>query len=186
MLNVTNNLFNNPLIRKIFRKLRVIIGIALLAVLLFYDKESIEPLGFAVSMLGAAIQLWSFAALVKEKELTARGPYVLVRNPMYLGRYFLILGFVILTGKLWAVVAFTILYAFYMYNRVRREETRLEGLLGEPYRQYCRTTNRFLPAIRKLADPKVRFFNLAVLRNNHGVWNLLATLCAWAILGWYD
>lgn len=182
MLEGINAMFNHPTVRKIFLKLRVVLGIGLLALILRYGHKWIEPLGFAISMLGAAIQLWSFSALVKEKELTTRGPYVLVRNPMYLGRYFLLLGFVILLGNLWMAIAFTILYGFYMVNRVRREEVRLERLLGEPYREYCRTTRRFLPMLSRIGDPRVRFFNFAILRTNHGGWNLLATLCAWAIV----
>jgi protein-S-isoprenylcysteine O-methyltransferase Ste14 len=136
-------------------------------------------------MFGQAIQLWSFASLVKNEQLTARGPYVMVRNPMYLGRYFLILGFVVVTGSVWAAVAYTVFYWFYMDNRVRREETRLAQLLGEPYRHYCATVNRFLPNLLKLGAPAVRFFDLGVMRHNNGHWNLLATLIAWAVLYGY-
>ena len=185
MVKVINDIFNNRTLRKILLNLRVVIGIALLAVVAYYARKEMIPAGFAVSMFGAAIQLWSFASLVKDKELTARGPYVLVRNPMYLGRYFLILGFVMLTGNIWVVLGYTVLYYFYMYNRVRREEVRLEGLLGEPYREYCRRVNRFLPMITKLGDPMMRFFNWSVARNNHGGWNLLATLIAWGLVAWY-
>jgi len=59
-----------------------------------------------VSVLGEAIQLWSFASLVKNEQLTARGPYVLVRNPMYLGRFFLILGIALLFGNVYITLAY--------------------------------------------------------------------------------
>jgi hypothetical protein len=45
--------------------------------------------------------------------------------------------------------------------------------------------NRFLPNLLRLADPAVRFFNVGVMRNNNGHWNLLATLLAWAALYGY-
>ena len=47
-------------------------------------------------MFGQLIQTWCFASLVKNWQLTERGPYLMCRNPMYIGRYFLILGFVLL------------------------------------------------------------------------------------------
>lgn len=182
MLNAINALFNHPVGRKIFLNLRVVFAIAVVAAIAYYSRSDLLCVGFYISMFGQLIQLWSFASLVKNEQLTARGPYVMVRNPMYLGRYFLILGFVAVTGSVVAVIAYTLFYWFYMYNRVRREEVRLAELLGQPYRAYCAQVNRFVPNLLKLGNPAVRFFNLSVMRRNNGHWNLLATLIAWAAL----
>ena len=185
MIDTINSLFNNPTARKIFLKLRVVLVIAAVAAVAYCARMQWLLAGFAVSMFGQLIQLWSFASLVKNEQLTARGPYVLVRNPMYLGRYFLVLGFVMVAGNVWVVLAYTVLYWFYMYNRVRREETRLTQLLGAPYSAYCAAVNRFLPDFTQLGQPAVRFFDFGVLRRNHGEWNLLGTLIAWAALTLY-
>ncbi len=185
MLNAINTLFNHPTARRIFLLLRIPLVLVLVGLVARYARTDLLCIGFAVSMFGQAIQLWSFASLVKNEQLTARGPYVMVRNPMYLGRYFLILGFLVVTGSVWALLVYTLCYWFYMYNRVRREETRLAQLLGEPYRAYCLSTNRLLPNFFKLADPALRFFDLSVMRNNNGHWNLLATLIVWAALYLY-
>jgi protein-S-isoprenylcysteine O-methyltransferase Ste14 len=185
MLNTINTIFNNLAARKFFLYMRYPLAIVLLAAFAYYARAEWLLAGFAVSMFGQAIQLWSFASLVKNKELTARGPYVMVRNPMYLGRYFLILGFVVVTGSILAVVVYTMFYWFYMANRVAREEAKLAALLGEPYLNYCVRVNRFLPDFAKLGDPAVGFFDLAVLRHNNGHWNLFATLAGWAMLALY-
>jgi protein-S-isoprenylcysteine O-methyltransferase Ste14 len=182
MFNTIHALFNNRRARKLFLKLRVVLMIALVIAIAHYARPEWLLAGFAVSMLGQAIQLWSFASLVKNEELTARGPYVTVRNPMYLGRYFLILGFVVVTGNVWAALAYTVFYYFYMANRVKREEVVLAGLLGAPYAAYCQNVNRFVPTFTKLADPAVRFFDFSVLRHNNGHWNLFGTLIAWIVL----
>lgn len=182
MLNTINSLFNNPAVRSFFLALRVPLVLILVALMAYYARVELLCAGFAVSMFGQLIQLWSFASLVKNEQLTARGPYVMVRNPMYLGRFFLILGFILVTGNIWVVVVYSVFYWFYMDNRVRREEQRLAQLLGEPYRVYCANVRRFLPNLLKLGDPAVRFFNIGVMRNNNGHWNLLATLVAWAAL----
>lgn len=138
--------------------------------------------GLLVSMFGELIQVWSFASLVKNETLTARGPYVMVRNPMYLGRYFLVLGFILLPGNVYAVLIYTVFYYFYMVNRVKREENRLAGILGEPYQEYCRQTNPFLPDFSRLTRPDVWFWDWNVMVMNNGHWNFLSAVVAWTVV----
>jgi protein-S-isoprenylcysteine O-methyltransferase Ste14 len=189
MLQAVHAVFNHPVARKLFLRLRYVLALALLAWLALRADAALLPLGFLVSLFGEAIQLWSFASLVKNEQLTARGPYVLVRNPMYLGRFFLILGAVLLLGNGYVTIVYVVLYYFYMVNRVQREETRLARLLGQPYRDYCARVNRFLPSFGRLADPAVRYFSFGVLLRNNGHWNLLSMLAfygalwAWLVYG---
>ena len=182
MFDSIHRVFNHPVARKLFLRLRYVLFLVFLAVLARYTDASRLPGGFLVSLFGEAIQLWSFASLVKNEQLTARGPYVLVRNPMYLGRFFLILGLVLLLGNIYLTVAYVVLYYFYMVNRVQREEQHLTEILGQPYRDYGARVNRFLPAFGKLTDPAVRFFNWQVLFRNNGHRNLLAMLLFYAAL----
>ena len=185
MLQAIHGIFNHPGARQVFLKLRYVLLLAVLAVLARYTDAARLPAGFLVSLFGEAIQLWSFASLVKNAQRTARGPYVLVRNPMYLGRFFLILGLCLLLGDPYLAVAYIVLYYFYMVNRVRREETRLAEILGQPYRDYCSRVNRFLPSFSRLLDPAVRFFNWGVLLRNNGHWNLMAMLLFYGALYCY-
>ncbi len=182
MLQAVHAVFNHPVARKLFLRLRYVLALALLAWLAVRADAALLPFGFLVSLFGEAIQLWSFASLVKNEQLTARGPYVLVRNPMYLGRFFLILGAVLLLGKWYVTIVYVVLYYFYMVNRVLREERRLTELLGQPYRDYRARVNRFLPAFGRLFDPAVRFFDWQVLWRNNGHWNLLAMLVFYGAL----
>lgn len=182
MLQSVHDIFNHPVARQAFLKLRYVLFLVLLAALARYADGERLPAGFLVSLFGEVIQLWSFASLVKNEQLTARGPYVLVRNPMYLGRFFLILGPVLLLDNPYLAAVYVVLYYFYMINRVQREEARLTGILGQPYRDYCAQVNRFLPSFSRLSDPAVRFFNWKVLRRNNGHWNLLAMLLFYGAL----
>ena len=185
MLQAIHDIFNNREARKLFLRLRYVLALALLVWLALNADAALFLPAFLVSLFGQAIQLWSFAALVKNEQLTARGPYVLVRNPMYLGRFFLILGLMLLLDNLYLTAAYVVLYYFYMVNRVQREERLLEELLGQPYRDYCARVNRFLPSFGRLSDPAVRFFDWGVLRRNNGHWNLLATLLFYGVLYGY-
>ncbi len=181
-MEVIHRLFNNATLRMIFLKLRYVLVVALMVLISYYmSPERLAP-GFIVSMFGQFIQVWSFASLVKNEELTARGPYVMVRNPMYLGRYFLILGFLVLFDNVYVLLAYTVIYYFYMVNRVQREEKRLTGLLGEAYLNYQKITPRFLPRFDRLFRKAVWFFSWSVLVRNNGQWNFLSTLGLWAII----
>lgn len=185
MLDAIHGFFNHPFARKVFLKLRYALFLGVLVLLALYADVSRLLPAFLISLFGEAIQLWSFASLVKNEQLTARGPYVMVRNPMYLGRFFLILGIVLLFGNVYLSLAYVIFYYFYMVNRVGREEKRLAELLGQPYRDYCVRVNRFLPAFGRLFDPAVRFFSWGVLIRNNGHWNLLAMLLFYGVLTGY-
>lgn len=185
MLDAIHGFFNHPVARKIFLKLRYVLFLAVLLLLARYAEESRLVPAFLVSLFGETIQLWSFASLVKNEQLTARGPYVLVRNPMYLGRFFLILGVVLLFGNEYLIAVYVVIYYFYMVNRVGREEKRLAALLGQPYQHYCDRVNRFLPSLGKLFDPAMRYFNWRVLYRNNGHWNFLAMLLFYGILAEY-
>jgi hypothetical protein len=183
-LREIHRLFNHPGIRRFLRKFRVPLALAAgFLLVLRIDPEWFLP-GLAVSSFGELIQLWCFATLHKKKELAANGPYALVRNPMYLGRYFLILGALLLTGHLWLPVVYTVLYYFYMSNRVKREEETLRGVFGTEYEEYCAEVSRFVPSLRPFRGNPVWTFRWELLLRNNGHWNFLGTaafyLIAWA------
>ena len=145
-----HRLFNHPGLRRWLLRLRIPIALLLVALWPWWVRPELIWAGLGISLIGEAIQLWCFACLEKEKVLTIRGPYQLCRNPMYLGRYLLILGFVVTTGNAFMMVLYTLFYWFYMVNRVQREEPVLEKIFDEPYRLYCRQVNRFLPGTKRL------------------------------------
>lgn len=182
MLQVVHNLFNHPGLRKLFLRLRYPILIILVILLASIMKPQMLLTGFLISMFGEFIQVWSFASLVKNEELTARGPYVMVRNPMYLGRYFLVLGVIVLPGNIYIVVIYTLFYYFYMVNRVKREESRLAKLLGQPYQDYCQRTNPFWPTFSRLFNKEVWFWSWRVCFMNNGHWNFLSAIIVWATI----
>jgi len=179
-----NALFNHPGLRSVLVKLRVPIVVAAAAVVVAYaDSRWLWP-ALAVSLFGELIQLWCFATLNKNVSLACRGPYAIVRNPMYLGRFFILGGALMLLGQPWLLLAFAVVYWFYMVNRVGREELRLREVLGQPYADYCAGTRRFIPGAPYRGEP-VLVWDWALFRQNHGAYNLIGTAAFWiAALGW--
>ena len=171
-----NKVFNHPGLRKALVKSRVFLGIGFLLVILVFGQKEHYFLAFAVSMLGELIQVWSSGSLEKNKVLTARGPYSLIRNPMYLGRFLVILGGIFLLGNIYFVFVYGTLYYFYMVNRVKREEKHLEKIFGEPYREYCLKVNRFIPNFRVYEKGELIFFRFNILFHNNEHLNFLAVI----------
>ena len=154
--------------------------IALVAVAPFARADWLLP-GFVISMLGEFIQLWCFASLDKNATLTIRGPYTMVRNPMYLGRFFIPFGFLMLLGQWWLLLAYTVIYWLYMDARVQREEAHLRPIFGQPYADYCAKVRRFVPGW-PLAGTTVAYWNGTLFRQNNAGRNLVGTLVAWALM----
>jgi protein-S-isoprenylcysteine O-methyltransferase Ste14 len=179
MIQALKSLFGQPQVRRFIVALRVPLTIVAVALLVPFLEREWLPAGFAVSMFGEFIQLWCFAALDKNADLAARGPYALVRNPMYLGRFFIIGGFLLLLGQWWVLVIYAVGYWLYMDSRVGREEARLRQLFGESYARYCAQVRRFLPGAPGPGST-VAVWDWRLFRQNHGPLNLALTLAVWA------
>ncbi len=179
---IIDSVFANPTLRRVLFKSRFLLALVLLIPLAWHMNPALLPVGFAVSMLGQVIQSWCFASLVKNTELTVRGPYLVCRNPMYLGRFFMMLGFVLLLGHWIPVVAFTVLYYLYMSNRVKREERRLQRVFGEAFTRYCSNVRRFFPSLGAIGNKKLWFFDWSIFRSNNAHWNIVGTLIAYGLL----
>ena len=184
VLAAVNDAFNDPRLRKLLLTLRLPLGIvAGAAVVWFTRREWFWP-GVAVSAFGALFQWWCFGCILTSKTLALKGPYMLMRNPMYVARFFLVLGLVLMTGAWWLAVACAVLYYFYMVNRVKREEVKLREIFGAPYEEYCRDVPRFLPGFKRFEARSLPFFSLECFRRNHGFGNMLAVAAVYALLAW--
>ena len=65
--------------------------------------------------------------------LVIGGFYAHVRNPMYIGRFFVGLGVMLMTHNVRIISAFVLLFVIYVTRRVGGEEARLAGIFGNDY-----------------------------------------------------
>jgi len=181
-LNHINGFFNSRGVRKTLLRLRLPIGAALLIWLLCIVDPAWFWWGLGISAFGALCQLWCFACIKTQKALAVSGPYMFVRNPMYLSRFFLVLGGFVWTGNPWAVGVFVVIYYLYMYNRVLREEVILRDVFGESYEAYCRDVKRFFPTLNKRFDPGLLMkLDRECFNRNHGLTNVLVVVALYAL-----
>jgi protein-S-isoprenylcysteine O-methyltransferase Ste14 len=112
--------------------------------------------GALIAAIGMVLRVWGAAYLgpgtvtarnMHAGELHADGPYRYVRNPLYLGTWFMIAAMAFLmppTGALFAVPVVTI----FLLRLIAAEEAFLAAKLGAPYQQYLRAVPRLLPRLR--------------------------------------
>jgi protein-S-isoprenylcysteine O-methyltransferase Ste14 len=111
-----------------------------------------QVVSLALTLCGLAFAVWSVRTLStslsivpQARQLIARGPYRVVRHPLYLGEIVAVAGMSLHGG--WRVaVVFTVLEAGLQAFRASREERLLSAQLPG-YREYAAGTRRLLPGI---------------------------------------
>jgi protein-S-isoprenylcysteine O-methyltransferase Ste14 len=79
------------------------------------------------------------------REFVATGPYRYVRNPMYIGGLFLLVGFALYKHSLSIVLFAALLVPLANLLVIFHEEPRLRKLFARSYEEYCRSVNRWIP-----------------------------------------
>jgi len=96
-------------------------------------------------ILGMFLRSWSAGTLNKSRVLTTVGPYSLIRNPLYVGSFMMMLGFCLLCRD-WLTLAFVCGPLVLVYwSQVLLEEERLARLFASQWPAYAQTTPRFVP-----------------------------------------
>jgi protein-S-isoprenylcysteine O-methyltransferase Ste14 len=99
------------------------------------------------SSIGSGITQTS--ATRKEHKLVTSGPYRWVRHPLYTVGSSFFVSFGMMADN-WFIAALGVLAFIAMAIRTTKEEANLIEKFGDEYRQYMKTTGRFLPRLTKL------------------------------------
>lgn len=112
--------------------------------------------GTLLAAIGAWLRVWGAAYLgyevVHHSEMQAggvmaAGPYRYVRNPLYLGGWFMMASISLLITPAGALFMDLLIAIFYL-RLIFGEEEYLSGKLGESYQQYLHAVPRIIPRIR--------------------------------------
>ena len=153
-----------PLPHRVFYLVLIAVVAALLngSVRIIQWNRAVLPHRLAIGLLGDFLVLvglfiaiwaratlggnWSSRVVLKEDhELIQRGPYRLVRHPIYSGWLLMILGTAIVVGQAGGFVALVICFGGF-WMKLRQEEALLtEHLAG--YSEYMRRTKALVPFI---------------------------------------
>jgi len=127
--------------------------------LIFADPSLWSVLGgLAVMLIGETIRFRGVAfagsatrttSQAGGAELITSGPFAYVRNPLYVGNFFLALGFVIMAWALmpYMVALLIILFAVQYSLIVKHEEAYLLETFQDEYKVYTLNVRRWLPRL---------------------------------------
>lgn len=143
---------------RVLKIIGLITGCTAVVLLASPTPSSLITGGIAVT-IGELIRLWATGHLTRNREVTTSGPYAYVRDPLYLGRLFLIVGFCIMGwgyALLLLPVGLAVFFLSYMPRKYRKEMRRLEKLFGEAYTHYAAHTRSLLPRLRPYSRTRTR------------------------------
>lgn len=114
----------------------------------------IISVGFLLFFLGLWFDIWARLTMRKywgppgqhdinrQSKLIKTGPFAVSRNPIYLGTFFLILGFSLAIRSQFFFLTFFLL--LYFSDQIYKEERLLKRHFGEEYDNYKKRVPRFL------------------------------------------
>jgi len=109
----------------------------------YRDPKSM--IGLAMILVGLALRSWAAGILKKDTSLATSGPYGLIRNPLYVGSFLMMVGVCTViddTENVWVILG-PILFLYLL--KVRSEETGLAQRFGGEWALYRQQTPRFFP-----------------------------------------
>lgn len=125
-----------------------------LIILLTAKKTSLAQILVALFFIIAG-QLWRCWAVgfiglyrgenVKAQKLATKGPYALMRNPLYFGNFLIGLGWGIIAGLHAVIIFCASFYILYNTAIIPHEENFLRSKFGIEYEAYCSSVKRFYP-----------------------------------------
>jgi protein-S-isoprenylcysteine O-methyltransferase Ste14 len=139
--------------------------------------------GAVVSLLGLMLRGWAAGHIRKNDALATSGPYAHTRNPLYLGSFFLGLGFTIGSGRWYLGLLFAALFLGIYFPVMRVESRTMQQLFGESFSRYAAAVPLFFPRFTpyRSGEPNVRFDRTLYLRYREYE-AALGLLFAWGLL----
>lgn len=101
------------------------------------------------------------------ESLNTLGMYSVVRNPLYLGNYLIILGLLLFTQVWWFVLLGSATFWIYYERMIFAEEEYLRQKFGPAFTEWAAKTPVFVPKFRNWKQPQLPFAWKTVLRREH-------------------
>jgi protein-S-isoprenylcysteine O-methyltransferase Ste14 len=126
-----------------------------------YATPAVIVVGSLMAALAVLLRVWGSAYLgpgvvnnpeMKAGAVMADGPYRHVRNPLYLGAWFMMMAMCFAMPATGALFALTLISLF-LLRLIFGEEAFLTTRLGEPYLAYLRAVPRLIPQVRTNLPP---------------------------------
>ena len=136
--------------------LRQGIGLLLVAVCAYFARPDSGTVaaGLAIALLGQVFRIYAAGYIFKNKQLATTGPYALVRHPLYLGNFLILMGFVLASANLYVLLGVIIFFLVWYPAAVTYEDGKLERIFGDEWREWSSNRRAIIPGRFRWADLK--------------------------------
>ncbi len=151
-------------------------GVALLIIFSGNGWEQRSPLietgllvlGIFLVAIAALGRMWCslYIAGRKTQSLVTVGPYSLCRNPLYVFSLLGCLGIGFATETFLIPGMMLAAFVFYYKFVIKKEETRLEEIHGQAYREYKKRTRSVFPRFADFKEPQEYLVNPVLFRSH--------------------
>jgi protein-S-isoprenylcysteine O-methyltransferase Ste14 len=137
-----------------------------------------EAAGLVISFLGLAIRILTIGYTPRRtsgrntKEqvadvLNTTGMYSVVRNPLYLGNFFMGLGIAVVAHLWWFTLIYALAFWLYYERIIFAEEAFLRNKFGSQFLDWADSTPVFVPKLRKYKKAHLPFSWRTVLKREY-------------------
>ena len=100
-------------------------------------------------------------------ELNTKGMYSIMRNPLYLGNFFMWFAVILFIDVHWFSILYIMCFWMYYERIIFAEESFLRNKYGEPYLKWTMETPIFIPRLRGWKKPELYFSLKNVLKREY-------------------
>jgi protein-S-isoprenylcysteine O-methyltransferase Ste14 len=159
--------------------LRTVPVYLLAGMLLFYARPTLFSYlaGTVLVLFGEAARIWAAGHLQKNEVLTTTGPYAYLKNPLYFGTFWIMVGFCLMARNLpllgVGLAGFLFYYAPY---KKRREGGKLLERFGERWEDYDHEVPDYFPRLTPYQRRGERKWSRTLFLRNDEQGTLLSVL----------
>ncbi len=177
----------------VFGVLRLAALFAVILALIYFANPTVlsVAIGFVFVVLGESVRFWSSGLLLKTKELMTAGPYRYTRNPLYLGRFLILTGIIIMVNLpnylslIGLVAGWAWFLGVYMRRKEKVEPARLREEHGEAYDRYFEAVPALFPTFSPYKDFTPAQWSAERMKRNREYWMVIGLLAITAYLLWW-
>jgi protein-S-isoprenylcysteine O-methyltransferase Ste14 len=172
-----------------FKKIRLLLAWGSIPILIIFNHMTDTTFRWGVVLLivGELIRFWALGYMERKGEkLAMSGPYAFVRNPLYVGNFFLGLGIAVVVWN-WVIgIIFLVGFLGIYTGTIRGEEKHLQEMFGKTYEDYCKNVPSFFPRLTPYKAPEKDSFQWGRIVRHHEYITVLGIALMVMLIHLYD
>lgn len=148
-----------------------------------------QSIGFAIALFGLALRVYTVGTVPRGTSgrntagqeasvLNTTGVYSIVRHPLYVGNFLIMLGCMVFTGSWWLPLVVSFFFWAYYERIAFAEEEYLRLKFSDQFTSWSAQTPAFFPRFTRWQSPSLPFSGRTALRREYGGLLTILAFCA--------